>query len=165
MHITKIIDGKEVRFWLRYNVLWAEVEYEFSGPIAEEAYNFFGKHYIESDDWDIFRRIFNREDKDLLKIINEAAVELKKDQEFTSIKAAEEFTRTCSQCGWSGGNPSQCPDCELHKRITENAQELWHHACNLADTLRWVLSYLPHSESAEKALKDWEEREKQIKSP
>jgi len=82
MHITKTIDGKEVRFWLRNNVLWAEVEYEFSGPIAEEVYNFFGrKHYIESDDWDIFRRIFNREDKDLLKIINEAAVELKKDQE------------------------------------------------------------------------------------
>jgi len=80
MHITKIIDGKEVRFWLRNNVLWAEVEYEFSGPIAEEAYNFFGKHYIESDDWDIFRRIFNREDKDLLNIINEAVVELKKGQ-------------------------------------------------------------------------------------
>lgn len=57
------------------------MEYEFSGPIAEEVYNFFGKHYIESDDWDIFRRIFNREDKDLLKIINEAAVELKKGQE------------------------------------------------------------------------------------
>ena len=71
----------------------------------------------------------------------------------------------CDECGWTGEVRETCPECELHERIRANAVEVWDHACELEETLRWALQFLPPSQSANKALRDWEVTKNHITNP